>query len=296
MIAVPPIQITASQIISSTAIDPVTWSANGIYANESLVSHHGICFKSLEPGNTGKVPSEAPLSWQSMGTVNSLAMFDTSPASATSVVGGGPLTIKVFPGSRVTSIGLLGLKGSSVRLQVEVASGETIVDETRALVTTKGTYFSWCFDELVQQSELVWTSLKSSATPTITITINSVGNVASCGLCVLGRQVDVGVAQYGFNQGIELRGTSYLDSASNPVRLDRGHRKTISGTLEIPRSAYNRTQDFFAQNVGVPMLWVLAPSLQDYRAATLFGDYEKTVMSINDFETSTTSIDINGYY
>lgn len=313
MIVTKPIPIPRSKIISTTAVDEPVWSAVTTYPMGAVVLVSDTAYTSLVADNLGHPPESSPLHWEPAGPANSLRMFDTSPATYTTgpVVGGvpQPLVVELLPGARISALGLLRVVGSRVQVDVYAGlAGPLIESRQQTLATTLGTPYSWCFDPLTQVPDAVFWDLGSSNTPRLVITVDPVaGEPAQIGLCATGRQVAIGRAEYGFARGSELRGRSYLDAAGNPVRLDRGHRKTISGTLivnnrpgassAIPIEAtYDRVQTFLDQNIGVPMLWALDKQLGDHKSALLFGDYERTNMVIDNYATSSLSIDINGYY
>lgn len=296
MIAVEPVPIATSNIISTTTVDAPNWSATATYAKDAKVCYLDTTYQSVADSNTGNSPDSSPTWWVSIGPRNTIAMFDSSPSSATVGTPGQTLSVKFSPGQRVTTIGFLALNCLSIRLRV--FDGATVLlDETKTTVTSNGTYYSWAFENLRSSTEALWMTAPSSVNEAIQIDLAPIGTTApSCGLCVVGKSFYLGAATWGFNQSVELRASSYLDSNGNPVRIDRGWRKTISGTLEIPKTSFNRVSEFLGQMVGKPMLWALDEAQQDYRSTTLFGDYEKSVLTITDYATTTVSIDINGYY
>lgn len=313
MIVTKPTPIPRSKIVSTTAVDEPLWSAATTYPLGAVVQVADTVYTSLSADNLNHPPATNPLHWEMGGPANQLGMFDSSPTTYTSgpLVAGTPqpLVVALLPGARISSLGLLRLVGSNVQVDVYTGQGGALIESRQqTLATSLGTYHSWCFDSLAQVPDVVFWDLGSTNAPYVVITLQPVGaEPAQIGLCAIGRQISIGRAEYGFARGSELRGRSYLDKAGNPVRLDRGHRKTTSGTLivnnradsatSIPIEAtYDRVQTFLDQNIGVPMLWALDKQLGDHKSALLFGDYERTNMVIDNYATSSLSIDINGYY
>ena len=315
MIAIRPAQITRANLISSSAVDQPNYSAATTYTQGAEVVFNDLLYQSLAPENFGHQPDTEPLFWRLIGAPNSMSMFDSSPTTMTigPVDGAGnplPLTVAVAPGLRCSAVGLLRVVGGVVTVRVYKSQGGELLHETsRNLNTTRGTYYSWVFEPTLQTPDVLFWDLSSNNSPYVTMTIEPVsGQRVQVGLCVFGRQVPVGIAEYGFVQATELRGRSYLDSNGNPVRIDRGYRKTISGTLivnndpyarwtGVPMEAsYNRVQSFLESSIGMPMLWALSKDMDDYRSAILYGDYERTTLTIDNHSTSSLSIDINGYY
>lgn len=313
MIATKPIPITRAKLISTTAVDEPLWSATTTYGLGATARVVDTAWQSLAADNVGHPPETSPLWWDTAGPANALAMFDDSPATYTEgpMLNGAPqpLVVHIQPQARISALGLLNMVGSLVQLQIYASqAGPLIEQHQQVLATSLGTYHSWTFDPLQQVPDALFFDLGSSNAPHVVITLHPVGAMpARIGLCAMGRQTAVGVAEYGFARGSELRGKGYLDKNDNPVRLDRGHKKTSSGTLVVNNrpnassgipieATYDRVQTFLDQNIGVPMLWALNKSLGDHKSAVLFGDYERTNMVINDYPTSRLSIDINGRF
>ncbi|MDP3651045.1 MAG: hypothetical protein Q8R67_05110 [Rhodoferax sp.] len=293
MIAVPPIDCTAPGVLTSTtAVDADAWDVGVAYALNDVVSAGGYNWTSLEGPNTGHTPATEPLWWTKGGVINSLAMFDTSVQTATSNTGGLSWTLSV---GRFTCIGLMGLVGQSVTLDIE--DGATLIyTETRTLASSDGTYYGFCFEAPYQTDAAVFSGLLSSPTCTVTISIaTSPAATAACGLCVIGKQFFLGDALYGFANPIEDRGRHYLDSLKNPVNVERGYSKGVSGVIVTERAAYNRLMGFLAANIGVPMLWVAAPGQNDFVSANAFGRYVSAVPVIDSHNSITLALEIAGY-
>jgi len=293
MIVIPPIDATAPGVLSATnAIDVAAWLTGSTYAADDVVSYAGRNYISVQSANTGHTPGTDALWWLDTGPINSLAMFDTSVQTATTAVGGLEWTLSV---GRFTCIGLIGLVGQSVTVTVE--DGATLIySETRTLQTTDGTYYGFCFEELAQTDSAVFSGLLSNPTCSVTISIATTSAAtAACGMCVIGKQIFIGNAQYGFGSPIEDRGRHYLDNLANPVNVERGYSKNASGTLVLERTAYNRLLAFLAAHIGEPMLWVAAPDQNDLVSANVFGRYVRAVPVITAYNKITLALEISGY-
>jgi len=297
MIAVPPVEVTDSVLVSTTAPDEGAWSVATTYSAGATCSRNHIVWTSLQDANLGNTPESSPAWWEDSGPSNQWAMFDSSVATVTSNGGdGSPLVVVLDPEKRITSVVMIGLVGARVRLQIENApGGDVIEDITNTLVTSDGTYWGWCFEPFRQEKRAVWTGLKSSPLMRLTLTIDPLGDDAACGLCLFGREFTLGVATYGFSTPIKNRGRYYLDKLGNPKRVERGHSINMSGTVQSDTSTYNRSMDFLAEYIGEPMAWVLAPGLGDYRAATIVGEYQSATPAFAGPTMTTWSMDISGY-
>ncbi len=293
MIAIPPIDCTAAGVlVSTTATNLAAYAAGTTYAADATVSYTNRNWVSVQASNVGHTPGTDTLWWVDDGPVNTLAMFDSSVQTATTATDDLTITLNV---GRTTAVGLMGLVGQSVTLTVRDGLGGTVIATyTQTLRTTDGSYYSFCFEDFTQVADAAWTGLPGSVAGHITISITGVGTV-SCGLCVVGKQFDIGRATYGFSMPIEDRGRSYLDALNNPVTVERGYSREASGTVINTRNNYNRLLQFFADNVNTPCLFIAAPGSTDLVSATTFGKISRVVPVISGYDEITTSLDIAGY-
>ncbi len=292
MIAVPRFDLLASGVLVSTnATNLPAYNAATTYAADATCSYADRNWISVQAGNTGHTPGTDTLWWVDDGPVNTLAMFDTSVQTATQTTGGLTVILKV---GRATVVGLMGLIGQAVTITVrDGLAGPMIFTDSQTLRVSDGTYYSWCFEDFLQQPDATWTGLPGSIDGHITIEITGTGTTA-CGLCVAGKQIDIGQAEYGFTTPIENRGRDYLDALGNPVSIERGFSKTASGTLVSPIAAYNRLMKFYADHQGEVCLFVAAPGIKDLVGANILGKLSRVVPVIKDPVQATTAIEISG--
>lgn len=290
MIVIPPIDCTSGALTATNAVDLTAYNAGGTYAADDQCSYAKRNWISVQAGNIGHTPGLDVLWWVDNGPINSLAMFDTSVQTATTRIGGLSWTLSV---GRFTAIGLMGLVGQSIT--VTINDGATVIfTETRTLASSEGSYYGFCMDEFFQIGETAFYGLPSTSTATVTISIGGAATTA-CGLCVIGKQVFIGNAQYGFSVPLEDRGRHYLDALSNPVNVERGYSKGISGTIVTNSQSFNRLVSFFAKHIGDPMLWVATPDQADLIGSTVFGRYVRAVPVISNYNQITASLEIAGY-
>lgn len=293
MIAIPPIDCTASGVLVSTnATNLAAYAAGTTYAADATISYANRNWISVQASNTGHTPGTDALWWVDDGPVNTLAMFDTSVQTSTTTTGGLTVVIKV---GRSTVVGLLGLVGQNVTITVrDGLAGAVLFTDTKPLQSTNSTYYGWCFEDFVQTSDALWTSLVGSGNGHITISITGTGTT-SCGLFVAGKQQDIGQAVYGFSMPFEDRGRQYLDALGNPVTVERGYSKGCSGSIVSNPGDFNRLMNFYAENINTPCLFVAAPGIADLVSASVFGKISRVVPVLSNFGQITTSLDIAGY-
>lgn len=293
MIVIQPVDGTASGVlVSCNATDAAAWSAATTYAADAVISYANRNWISVQGTNLNKTPGSEPLWWTDNGPTNRMAMFDSSVQTKTTTTGG--LTFTVFVG-RATAIGLMGLIGQSIEFTIRDGLGGTVImTESKTLQITAGNYYSFCLEDLVQQSDIHWTGLLGSAYGHVTITISGTGET-SCGLCVIGREFFIGEAQYGFSFPIEDRGRQYLDSLGNPVTVERGYSRGCSGNLVANTVEFNRLMTIFQTKAGIPCLWIASPGTADYVSGVVFGKISQVTPVIESYGRIVTSITISGY-
>lgn len=162
-------------------------------------------YRSKLNDNTGNFPPDSPTYWEDLGPVNRFRMFTQDPddpyatqpniEEPSTTPSGTNLTVTLDPQTFVDAVVLHNVIGESVRVEVVDPAGPTTVyDETRSLlVGGKQKVFDLAFTDLPG----------AVSNPEITITIAYISGVgAACGLCVIGRQVQLGCTLLGASVGI----------------------------------------------------------------------------------------------
>ena len=294
MIAVPFTEVTSTAVlVAINATDEAAWSGATTYALSAVVSKNKRRWVSLQAGNLNHDPEELDsLWWTDDGPSNQWAMFDTSVQTATTRSGGLEFTLAT---GRATAVGLMGLSGvQTATITVRDGLGGTLIHtDTKTLASSDGTYYCFCFEPMQQVSDATWTDLPGAINGHITITLTGSGTVG-CGLCVFGKQMYVGDAQFGFAVSVENRGRDYLDRLGNPVSVERGYSRGCSGGIQADIATFNRLIAFFAANVSTPCLWIAAPGMDDLVAAAVFGKFARAAVAIPGPTHITASLEISG--
>lgn len=292
MIVVPPNAITSALVVATNAVDAGIWAAGIAYAADAVVSRTGRNWLSLQTANVGKTPETEVDWWADFGPSNRMAAFDTSVATATTRIGGLSFTVRV---GRITAVGFMGLLGQSITITVrDGLDGPAVHTESRTLANSDGSFYGWCFEEFAQQRDATFYGLPASSNGYLTVDIVGSGTTA-VGLCVVGKQFEVGHAEFGFGMPIEDRGRHYLDQQDNPVSVERGYSKGMQGSIVTERGNFNRLLAFLSDHIGTPCLWIAAPGQGDLVAATAFGRFVRAVPVIANKQTVTASLEIAGY-
>ncbi len=194
MKGIPPIAITpASSSVNEPAAGETVWNPATNYAVGvvCIVAAQHRKYERLVAGTTAASPESDPANWRDAGPTNKWAMFDLANSAQTEMTGA-PLVVEVLPGQRVDAIGLLGLYGAEVLIEMEV--GATVIhSETINLLLRNTTSWKlYYYGQFRVLDGLVRFNLPLSSGATVRITIQPNGGYARCGAIVLGMSEDLG--------------------------------------------------------------------------------------------------------
>lgn len=223
MKAIPPITITpSSSTVAEPAAGEVVWIATGhAYAIGDVVirteTHRKYVCKFAHT-SAGMPPETDADKWNDAGPTNKWAMFDLFSSVKTEIAAA-PLVVQFAPGRRVTSIGLLGMQGASVRIE-ELVGGSPIYDETFNLLLRNTTSWrNYYYGQFRVRENLVRFGLPMSTGATFRITIQPTAGFARC------RAVVVGMDEY--------LGTIIDEPTSDQLSLSKVTRDEIDGTTKF---------------------------------------------------------------
>lgn len=266
-----PVPFTAAQLVTTSATNPdALWTA-GTYASGAKVTHSVFDadlqqtlphqFESVISGNTGTPGVDAD-KWQDLGLANTVAMFGRVNATrrttrATS------LQVDIEPAGFTTAIGLFGLQGETVTVQVlRLAAGIYFPahTETRSLsaryVTTMLEYL---FDPWVQLNGVVFEGLPVFPGESSRIRIIVEGATAGIGACCYGPTVDLGAAP---NYGASSEVTDFLGVQRNDfgdlinLLKQAPYAKTVSFTVQVEKAQVKRLDATIAALLQTPTVWI----------------------------------------
>lgn len=205
MIIVPPIEVTASNLVSSSvAISETAWTAGTYNAGDQRYVgtdlYEALSTTTDEP--TAGVAANPP-TWLLVGKINRFRMFDFGIGSVTSDTG--PIIVEIEPGQVANAVKLFEIAGADT-VQVEVTDpvGGLVYDETIDLADYTGinNFYAYFFEPYRKADEAAFFDLPNYTDATITITIDGPGTV-SVGETVIGRQQRLGVTLINTSIGSE---------------------------------------------------------------------------------------------
>ncbi len=293
MKVIPPLTITDAMVTSSTAAEPAAgetaWVSGTTYALGDVVirttTHRK--YERLIAGAGTTPPESDALNWLDVGPTNKWAMFDLLRNTATTVTGG-PLTVTITPGQRVSAIALMGCVASAVTVTVVAGGQETVPTFTQSLIrrTTRG-WFDYFFKPFRRQPSVVLFDLPPFSGAAVTVQLETTEGVATCGAMVIGQGEFLGSTQYQANSEALNFSTVTRDEFGNATLVPRRTVPKTSQTLFSTKESVNNLREIRSQLNAVPAVWSGADDVTDdgyFEALLILGIYKE--FSINmDFPT-----------
>lgn len=259
--AVLPIPFQPSLLISTTAPEPnPLWVSGTSYKKgDKVVWVHpeGLAivyyiYESLISTNTVE-PGTDELSWLDVGPCNKCAMFDSRISTQT--VAASPLVVVLEPGDIVSNLGLLGLIGN--HLKVEMLIGGTVIytheeDLNGANIDDWWDYY-FAPDEQVTVALIEDLPLYYDAQ--IRITLTGIGNVA-IGHCIFGTRQDMGEMSLGARSTLIDYSRKETDAFGSTTFVERGYADEFSGQLLIENGQLNSFKRLTRKLRATPTLYV----------------------------------------
>lgn len=233
-----PLPITAQRLAHSSIAEPAPgepalWVPGQAYAVGQRVTRaetHRIYTRVKDEGDNNALPEspEAAALWHDDGPTARWSMFalDRNTASASS----DPITVRLAPGQRVTTLGLFGVRGQQV--DVTVRHGGQVLYQHQARMYRRHTaswsgYFFGGFDT-AQVPSLLRYDLPPVIGAEVEITVSGGAGPFAVAACVLGQSHHIGHVKYNAQSDaldfsrIERRpdGTAILLRRRNVPRLD----------------------------------------------------------------------------
>lgn len=303
MIAIDPITINDTTLISSSVPenDATAWSSATTYALNALVivpSTHEV-YQSLANSNTNRNPlseiqgdpANPPIWWLLIGKTNRYRMFDEVTNTQTSKAD--EITFTVGVAERFAALSLLNLDARQVIVTVE-ASGLEVYNRTFDLINSaaESTYYAYFFEPLNFATELTVLDLPNFANSEITVQILNTGFTARCGLCVIGRQDELGISNYGITVDLIDFSTVRRAFDGSVIYNKRSSSKLMNVNFYVPTDLCSVTLKKCDDLRGRPVLYLGDES----RGSTyVYGIASRTREAINFATESLFEMTIDGF-
>jgi len=274
-----PIRWSAGQLISTTATNPdATWAA-GTYTEGARVTHaisyDGATvphqFESLVAGNTA-TPGADPTAWLDLGPANTVAMFDplirrqaprTWPLIARKTRHTGSLQVVVQPAGRFHGVGLFGLEGNTLTLELLDELGAVAYSEERSLLWRPDVVgmLSYLETPWTQLDRAVFVDLPAYLGYRLRITVDAGEGEAAIGGLSYGRLMQLGDSpDYGATWQLDTYVRPERDDFGNFLGLieDAPFSDLVNVTLQFDNGLSASLRQTFAELIYQPTVWLLA--------------------------------------
>ncbi|AGH31830.1 hypothetical protein SLPG_00036 [Salicola phage CGphi29] len=228
MKVVRPIQTDAADLVSSNVVNVYAdWDSSGntTYNTGDRVVYERSVYESLEKSNTDNPKSgseKSTPSWTRLGYSNTWRMFREGSDSRSTATGN--IDATVTPGGLVSAVGMLGLKGESVRVRLDDPNSGMVYDETKSLVDAEVSNL-WDYFFLPYEIEDRAVFLDLPAYPGADLRMEVIGATTSS-------DVEFGRAVYGVSTD---GGTATADTESKILDFSQKTRDDFGNLQLVPR-------------------------------------------------------------
>lgn len=243
-----------------------------------------------------EIPDSDITNWLEVGPTNRWAAFDAS--ISTQSTRSGTIQFTVTPGKVVNAIGMMGVVGTSVRVQVIDPADGTVYDKTTAMQAPppESSYYSYCFDPILTRETLVATDLPSYGSAAITVTIDAGAGTAALGAFLVGKSFAFGDdaisgAQVGAKIGINDASKNEYDTFGKLLLLKRGYARRGAFDVLIPNSRLDAVNKALTDARATPTLYIASDR---YDATAIYGVYKDFDITIPYANYSQCSLTLNG--
>lgn len=286
-----PVEFVPAQLVSTNAVNPDPVWVAGSYALGALVTHTidsggGVMlphqFESLEAANTATPGADAS-KWLDLGLANTVAMFDRTDVSRKSSRADG-LTVVIQPGSYVDAIGLYGLLGDEVTVEVLDYDGTTIVSTQSESLSgrTVTSMLEYLWEPRVQIERANFEGLAAFPGRRLRITVD--GDVAAIGAACYGPMLILGLPP---NYGAAWELTDFLgverDGFGNLKKLlpQAPFADTESITVMVPNARIPQVRAGLTKLLQTPTVWIGDGGNEAYRTVlNVLGVFDSVSLAI----------------
>jgi hypothetical protein len=278
-----PVTITDSIFTYSNITEPdatygeAMWNAATSYvlAYEVVRPNHKK-YKNILAGVDAGIPESTPTRWTESGVSNFWAVADTLRNTQSQKADS--LVLKFTPVEFVNSIGIGGILGTSITIQVNVLGSE-VYSYTQSLFKRNPIeWYSWFFDEFRQLESVVRLDLPIYANSEIVITILNPGATAKCGAVIFGKKQYLGTIKYGSsNDDLNF---SKFDRAfdGTATLLQRRSIPVVDAVLSVPKTYLDNIRGVKKDLNAVVTVWtgLEDDNIDDYfELFLIFGIYKQ---------------------
>ena len=236
MKVVPPVEITPVMLTSNVPeTDYPEWVA-GTYTQgtRKIIAAQHTIYEVLAATTTDSPLdgiAKAVPTWMIVSPTNRWKMF-SKRAGNTWTIGtftSNPesIDLTIRPGKRINSIGLVGVRASSVRIKMTV-SGNVVYDKTFAMSSKAGgSWYQYYFGQFTTKDNVAQFDLPPFNNADIQVIASAPGGTARIGMMVIGMAKDIGWARFGSGVSIESYSSVKEDAFGGVTIIPRGKRRVV---------------------------------------------------------------------
>lgn len=251
--------------------DGLSHWTNLILPRSALVQQGGYIYrKRAETLVSDEYPTANPEDWAVIGPANRWAMFSRSAQEQTRVrkPASGPAVIEVIlqahASDLIDALCLMNLEATSVRVKVQDAALATVYDRTVDLEVVGlvgADWYEFLTAPRFYQDKVLLTDIPGTTGARVTITITNTGGAAACGVCLVGKRVELGVSLKGAEIGFTDYSVKSTDEWGNVDVQERGFSDRATLPVEISNELLEPLKRTLLQFRARPALYVGHPDL-----------------------------------
>ncbi len=280
-IIVPPVIIDDVKLLLSDVPenDYAEWNAAVNYVKGDrviLVSTHTIY--EAASANLNKNPATNKAIWLVVSATNRWKVFDDKTLSQTEQIVSMSYTIS--PGKVVNTVGLINCHAKSARIRVTDPIDGLVYDKTKNFLgkLSKGDWYEYFFEEIIRETDKVFTDLPTYGSAQIKIDIENALNMVRCGVITMGfkRTIGIGVS-HGVDIGVQDYSRREINEFGEPEFVKRGYSKTASFNITIRDFEVDVAQRLLASIRATPTLFIGSTL---YNSTIIYGwyrDFSETI-------------------
>jgi hypothetical protein len=298
-----PVTITDAMLSSTTVpeTDFTAWNAATSYTVGTKVMRavSGVHknFQNLIAGVDATLPENATTGttprWLDLGATNPWAMFDSKVGTVTTVATS--MTVVLRPGA-ISGLAFMELVGRTVTVTMKNAPGGTVVYSKTVTLdgTIIGSFFEWFFNDYVQKTDIILTDLPSQYTsPELTITISTTSGNVGCGVCTMGKVVNIGATEYGATLGITDYSAKTTDTYGNVIITKRAYSKRANYKLWTAKTDFTNIFRTLASIRSTPCVYI-ATEEDGYEPLVVYGFYKDFSIEVSYPDVHMSSLEVEG--
>lgn len=290
-----PVTVTDAVLVSSTVpeADYAEYSAGTTYVigNRVIVAADHAIYESLQNTNLNKTPSANPTWWLKVSATNRWKMFDSSTGSQTSAAS--TFTVTLLPAAALTSVAFLNVLAANIVVTLTDPTDGVVYSKTiyTAQGSLEGDWDSYFFDYVTARTDLVLNDLPSYANATLSVQFNNTGGTASCGVFVMGRAIDLGMAQAGARFGIVDYSVKSVDAFGGYTVVKRTFSKRASYELVVGAGIVDSIATLLTEFRATPAVYI---GSEKYQGTFIYGFWKDWDVNIAYPSHSLCSLTIEG--